>query len=366
MSDSYFRTDDLTVGYGKKALIRGIRIEVRRGEILTLIGPNGAGKSTILRSVSRQLALLGGTVFLEGRDMASYSGNELARRLALLFTDRARPELVTCFEAAAAGRYPYTGRLGILGKEDREKVRSAMELMQIWDLRDRSFSAVSDGQRQRVLLAGALCQEPELIVLDEPTSFLDVRHKLEFLGLLRNMTRERRIAVILSLHELDLAQKISDRVVCVKGDRIMDQGSPEEIFQEEKIRVLYDLPEGSFIPAGGGVELPAVRGESRVFVIGGGGSALPVYRRLQREGIPFATGVLNENDTDAAAARALANELFLRPAFEPVRAEDTADACGALLRCERVICTLRSFGPQNEGNRKLIRAAEEAGLEIER
>ena len=231
---------------------------------------------------------------------------------------------------------------------------------------DKDFTAISDGQRQRVLLAGALCQEPELIVLDEPTSFLDVRHKLEFLGLLRNMTRERRIAVILSLHELDLAQKISDRVVCVKGDRIMDQGSPEEIFQEEKIRVLYDLPEGSFIPAGGGVELPAVRGESRVFVIGGGGSALPVYRRLQREGIPFATGVLNANDTDAAAARALANELFLRPAFEPVRAEDTADACGALLRCERVICTLRSFGPQNEGNRELIRAAEEAGLEIER
>jgi CheY-like chemotaxis protein len=104
----------------------------------------------------------------------------------------------------------------------------------------------------------------------------------------------------------------------------------------------------------------------QIFVLSSGGSGIPVYRRLQREGIPFATGVLNENDTDAAAARALANELFLRPAFEPVRAEDTADACGALLRCERVICTLRSFGPQNEGNRELIRAAEEAGLEIER
>ncbi len=366
MADSYFRTDNLTVGYGKKALIRGIEIEVRRGEILTLIGPNGAGKSTILRSVSRQLSLLGGTVFLDGRDMASYSGNELARRLALLFTDRARPELMTCFEAASAGRYPYTGRLGILGEEDREKVRSAMELMQIWDLRNQSFSAVSDGQRQRVLLAGALCQEPDLIILDEPTSFLDVRHKLEFLGLLRNMARERRIAVILSLHELDLAQKISDRVVCVRGDRILDQGSPEEIFQEEKIRALYDLPEGSFVPSGGGVELPAVRGESRVFVIAGGGFAVPVYRRLQREGIPFATGVLNENDTDAVCARSLANELFLRPAFEAVRPEDTADACRSLLNCERVICTIRSFGPMNEGNRELIRAAEKAGLRIER
>ena len=177
-------TQKLSVGYGGRPVVENITIGLEKGRILTLIGPNGAGKSTILKSLTRQLALLGGTGVLEGRDMKSLSGSEVARKLALVSTQRIRPELMTCLEVVEAGRYPYTGRLGLLSPADKAKAAHALELVHGTELAERDFARVSDGQRQRVLLARALCQEPDIIVLDEPTSFLDIRYKLELLGIL--------------------------------------------------------------------------------------------------------------------------------------------------------------------------------------
>ena len=211
----FFHTDQLTVGYEGKPLIREINIQLNKGEILTLIGPNGAGKSTILKSITRQLATISGTVYLEQQQMARMSNKEVSKKLAVVLTERMRPELMTCEDIVATGRYPYTGTLGILSASDKEKVRAAMETVHAWDLKDRDFTAISDGQRQRILLARAICQEPEIIVLDEPTSFLDIRHKLELLTILKKMVLENQLTVIMSLHELDLAQKISDKVICV-------------------------------------------------------------------------------------------------------------------------------------------------------
>ena len=170
--------------------------------------------------------------------MAGLREGDVARRMSVVMTSHISPELMTCFDVAATGRYPYTGRLGILTREDREKVAQCLELVHAAELADQDFSRISDGQRQRVLLARALCQEPEVLVLDEPTSFLDIRHKLELLAILKDMVRRRRLAVLMSLHELDLAQKISDQVVCVHGDKIERQGPPEEIFTPDYMRQL--------------------------------------------------------------------------------------------------------------------------------
>ncbi len=358
----FFYTEEMTVGYDGKPLIRDIRMELDRGEILTLIGPNGAGKSTILKSITRQLGLLGGCVYLDGQPMRQMSGKEIARRQAVVLTERIRPELMTCEDVVATGRYPYTGTLGILGAEDRAKVRAALETVHAAGLAQRDFNAVSDGQRQRILLARAICQEPELIVLDEPTSFLDVRHKLEFLEILKQMVREQKVAVILSLHELDLAQKISDQLLCVKGDRIARHGTPEEIFTSETICALYDLAEGSYNAAFGCVELPPVKGTPEVFVIAGNGSGIPLYRRLQREGIPFITGILQENDVDCLAARDLAAEVITERAFEPIGEEAYALALSKIRQCRRVLCPLQTFGTMNRRNEELLREAQRAGL----
>jgi len=359
ISGDYIYTEHMAVGYGKTPLIREIELHVKRGEIVTLIGPNGAGKSTILKSIIRQLDLLGGTVYLEQSPMQKLSEPQLARKMAVLMTERIHPELMTCAEVVGCGRYPYTGRMGILSREDWKKVEEAMALVHAEELADQEFSRLSDGQKQRILLARAICQEPEVIVLDEPTSFLDIRHKLELLTILKDLVRRKGVAVLMSLHELDLAQRLSDYVVCVNGDRIERCGLPEAIFTSDYITKLYGITKGSYDGRSGALELEPVKGTPRIFVIGGNGSGIPVYRRLQRSGIPFAAGILHENDMDYPVARALASEVISEAAFEPIREETYQRAAALLESCGEVICCLDRFGPFNEENRRLAELGRE-------
>ena len=168
--------------------------------------------------------------------------------MAILLTGRLDPELMTCRDMVSTGRYPYTGRLGLLSEEDKRIVQEALEQVDGTEIADRPFSDISDGQRQRILLARALCQQPEIIILDEPTSFLDIRYKLELLSILKRMVREKNLAVIMSLHELDLAERVSDMVVCVSGDRIDRVGPPSEIFTTDYIAQLYHMEPGRYDP----------------------------------------------------------------------------------------------------------------------
>ena len=235
------KTDNLTIGYNGKPLIKDINITVKKGEIITIIGPNGAGKSTLLKSLARQLEPIEGSIFLEDKKLLEMSGSELSKKVAILFTDRIKGEMMSCFDVVATGRYPYTGYFGVLGKKDIEIVENTMKLVKVEELRDKDFKKISDGQRQRIMLARALCQEPEIVLLDEPTSFLDIRHKLEFLSILEKMKEDRKLTVIMSVHELDIAQKISDRILCLKGDKVEKFGAPEEIFTKDFIRSLFDV-----------------------------------------------------------------------------------------------------------------------------
>ncbi|MCD8078076.1 MAG: ABC transporter ATP-binding protein [Lachnospiraceae bacterium] len=353
----YFHTEGLTVGYDGTPLIQDICLRLRKGEILTLIGPNGAGKTTILKSLIRQLAPLAGTVFLDGRELASLSGHELSTKMSVVLTERVRPEMMTCEDVVATGRYPYTGRFGVLTEQDRRIVQESMDLVHIGDLAERDFTRTSDGQKQRVMLARAICQEPEILVLDEPTSFLDMKHKLEFLSILQDMTRTRRLSVILSLHELDLAERISDQVACVRGDRIARFGPPEEIFTSGHIPELFGLTVGSYDARTGDVELAAVQGEPQVFVLGGCGTATPFYRRLQREGTPFATGILWENDLDYPAAKALASRVLSVPAFTEAGEDILQEARALMESCPQILCPPKLVQQPHlpPGLRKLIR-----------
>lgn len=363
--ESYFvYTEKMTVGYDKKPLIRDIEIKLKKGEILTLIGPNGAGKSTILKSMTKQLSLVGGTVYLDQKQMDQMTAKEVAKKLSVVMTGRIQTELMTCEEVVATGRYPYTGRFGVLSSHDWEKVREAMEMVHGLELRDRDFTAVSDGQRQRILLARAICQEPEVIVLDEPTSFLDIRHKLELLTILKKMVLENQLTVILSLHELDLAQKISDVVVCVHGDTIEKYGPPEEIFSNEYISQLYGITSGTYNADFGCIEMERLKGKPEVFVIGGGGKGIPVYRKLHRQGIPFAAGVIHKSDLDYEVAAALSDCVITEEAFEPVSEEHVREAAEILRTCSRLICCAERFGTMNRANERLLKQAEKAGLEI--
>ena len=239
-------TNALAIGYGKAALARDIALGAAKGQVLALIGPNGAGKSTLLKTLAGQLAPLGGAVLLDGQELARIPGNARAQKLALMLPHTRRTELTTCFEFAAAGRIPYTGRLGILSAEDKKQIQNALELVGAAHLANRDFNCVSDGQRQRILLARAVCQQPQVLLLDEPTSFLDVKGKIELLTILQKLAHEQQLAVIVTLHELDMAQKIADAVVCVSPHGVSAPMSPAQAFARENIRALYGLTEEQY------------------------------------------------------------------------------------------------------------------------
>lgn len=352
---------DLTVGYDRIPLIKNINLGVRPGEILTLIGPNGSGKSTILKTITKQLKTIGGSVFLGKESMRELTDSEISRHLSMVMTERIHTELLSGRDVVATGRYPYTGRLGILSQQDWKKVDEAIALVHAGEVQQQDFRRISDGQRQRLMLARAICQDTQVLILDEPTSYLDMGFKLDILTTIRMLARKKNLAVIMSLHELDLAQKISDTIACVKGDRIDRVGTPEEIFSGDYVQQLYGVKPQQFEPQTGQVFMERLEGEPEVFVIGGGGTGLAVYNRLQRQNIPFAAGILQENDVEYAAASALAACVFSEKAFFPVSEETFLRAKQMLGSCKTCICALTEFGPYNEKNRQLFEYAKKLG-----
>ncbi|MBR2696719.1 MAG: ABC transporter ATP-binding protein [Parasporobacterium sp.] len=361
MADYYFHMDHMTVGYNKKPLIKDIEIGINKGEIITLIGPNGSGKSTILKSISRNLELVAGTVTLENNQIREMSFRDLSKKMAVMLTERIKTEYLTCYEIVATGRYPYTGRLGILSKEDEDIVEESLKRVHAEELGSRDFNAISDGQRQRILLARAICQQPEIILLDEPTSFLDIKHKLELLAILRSMAKEKNITVIMSLHEIDLAQKISDKVVCVKGDHISLFGDPEKIFTYDNIKDLYSIDNGSYDPVFGSIELPRPKGEPETFVLAGCGTGIPVFRKLQKENTPFIAGILYSNDIDYELATHLATEIIEEKPFSMISEESVQKAKAAIDRCSRVINAGVPIGDLNQVFKEILAYAEKNG-----
>lgn len=383
------RTEHLTVGYEKKPLIGDVNLSVRPGEILTLIGPNGSGKSTILKTITKQLKKLDGTVFLGENSMDELKDSQISKRLSMVMTERLRTELMSGREVVASGRYPYTGRFGILSKEDWVKVDEAIALVHAKEVQDQDFMKISDGQRQRLMLARAICQDTKILILDEPTSYLDMGFKMDILTNIRMLARDKKMAVIMSLHELDLAQKVSDTIACVRGDRIDHVGTPEEIFAGTYVQELYGVSDRSFDPVTGQIFLCAgyenAKGfrehsadscqnkdfcsddkilnpvSPQVFVIGGAGSGIPVYNRLWREAIPFAAGILQENDVEYNAAVALASEVVSEKAFFPIGMEKVQAAKQLIDHCKTCICTVEEFGPFNEANRELAEYARGMG-----
>lgn len=362
----YFSTKQLSVGYQGVPVIKDIEIGLQKGEIMTLIGPNGAGKSTILKSIAGQLELISGTIYLEQKDFLQMTGNERAKKMAVVLTERLKSEMMTCEDVVATGRYPYTGRFGLLEERDHRIIKEAMDLVHVTEIRDQDFKKISDGQRQRVMLARAICQEPEIIILDEPTSFLDVKYKLEFLSILQKLKIQKQLTVMMSLHELELAERVSDRILCVNGNYVDRYGTPEEIFTQGYIKRLFSIETGNYDEESSSMELETVKGTPEVFVIAGGGSGRKVYRNLQRKRVSFASGILFENDLDCPVAKALASEVIVSEAFEPVSDEIVDKAKEMITKCEKVICCRKSFGTWEKANEELLLYAERLGKEIER
>lgn len=235
---------NLDAGYGQKKILSGAEFSVNAGEVLAIIGPNGAGKSTIIKTIAGFQPRLGGEVLIAGMDITKMSPLERAKLVSIVMTRQPNVEWQTVRDVVATGRYPYTGRFGKLSEDDWNKVDEAMAMLEVAGIANSYFAELSDGQRQRVMIAKSIAQEPKLLILDEPTSFLDIKYQLEFISIAKKLAKEHNIAVFMSLHELNLVKKVADNVVCLKDGRVDAYGAAGDIMNAEYIETLYGIAKG--------------------------------------------------------------------------------------------------------------------------
>jgi iron complex transport system ATP-binding protein len=233
--------DALTLGYGDCTVVEGLDLVVPPGRITAIVGANACGKSTLLRSMSRLLAPRAGTVLLDGKAVHRTPAKQLARTLGLLPQSPIAPEGITVADLVGRGRHPHQGILSRWNAHDDEAVATALDATDTAALADRAVDELSGGQRQRVWIAMALAQETDLLLLDEPTTFLDVSHQVEVLDLLVDLNRNRGTTVVMVLHDLNLAARYADHLVALAGGTVHAAGTPAEVLTEDTVRAVFGL-----------------------------------------------------------------------------------------------------------------------------
>ena len=355
---------NLSVGYKHKTILAGLDLSFKAGHFISLLGPNGAGKTTLLRTLSRHLEPLDGRIDVLGRPLSAFSAIELAKFMAVVLTNKVSPPLFTVFEFVAIGRYPHTDFLGRLGQKDHLVVQNALTAVHAEDLAQRPFADLSDGERQKTLVARALAQQPRLLLLDEPTIHLDLKHRVEIMAILRDLCRSQGITVVASLHDVDLAAKVSDRVALIKSGGLLDWGPPETVLTSSAVANLYDFEGADFDRHLGGIELRGDGRRGRAFVVAGMGSGAMVYRMLAKHGFAISTGVLHANDLDYYVARSLGAECTAQPLMEAINSSTMNAAVYQLEGCDVVIDCGFSVSPVNQGNVELLRTALQKGKPV--
>lgn len=229
------------VGYSQHLIIEDLSITIPAQKITTIIGPNGCGKSTLIKTLARILKTKAGTVYLDGKEIHNLDTREVARKMAVLPQTAQAPGGLTVFELVSYGRFPHRSSMGMLKAEDYDYIHWAIEVTGLGDLKDRSISALSGGQRQRVWIAVALAQGTDILVLDEPTTYLDLAHQLEILLLLERLNKAENRTIVMVLHDLNHASRFSDYLIAMKDDKVIKEGTPSDVMTCEVLREVFNI-----------------------------------------------------------------------------------------------------------------------------
>lgn len=235
------RTENLSISYGNTEIVKELNLNIPKGKITTIIGANGCGKSTVLKTIGRILQPKSGVIYINGKDIQGQSSKEVAKAMAVLPQTPQAPKGLTVDELVAYGRFPHQSGFGKLQKEDREAIDWALEVTGIKEYKNRPIDALSGGQRQRVWIAMALAQETEILLLDEPTTYLDLAHQLEILKLLENLNKKQKRTIVMVIHELNNAARFADYMVGVKAGKIVCHGSAEEVMTKENLKEIFNI-----------------------------------------------------------------------------------------------------------------------------
>ena len=233
------RVRDVEFSYASIPVIKDICLEVAESEILGIVGPNGAGKSTLIRCIDRILAPQKGTVLLDGKDIKKLNRMEIARKMGYVPQSASQIFSTTVFDTVLMGRRPHLSWRS--NEKDIGKVLEVLQMLKIEDLAMRDINELSGGQKQKVFIARALAQEPDVLLLDEPTSNLDIKHQLEVMEIIKNIVRDKGISAVIAIHDLNLAARYSDRIVMMDNGRIFAAGNPSSVLTQDNIKLVYGV-----------------------------------------------------------------------------------------------------------------------------
>lgn len=232
---------DVKVGYGDKVVVSSINIPFEKGKIHSILGPNGCGKSTFLKVIARQLNMEQGSVMLHNKEINQWTRKELAREVAFLMQSHEQTPEISVQNLVAYGRFPHKKLMQRLDKEDQEIIDWAIDLTNLRPLATRSVNSLSGGERQRAWIAMALVQQPNVLLLDEPTTFLDIHHQLEIIELVKQLNAEHGMTIIMVLHDLNQAAAVSDQLVVFSQGKLYDRGTPLEIIQSKMLKEVFKV-----------------------------------------------------------------------------------------------------------------------------
>lgn len=301
------RVNNLEFGYKDNLVIKDISFDIKEGSFVSIIGPNGSGKSTLLKTINNLYNPNSGTIELYGKDILSYKKRDLAKKIALVPQDTNIEYDFTVEDIVMMGRHPYKKRFENEDDLDYKIVNEALSLTNTLNLKNRMINQISGGERQRAIIAKALAQKPAIILLDEPTSNLDINHQMDVLNLLKKLNKENGLTVILVIHDINLACRYSDEIILLNQGKILGIGSPEEVITVDNIENAYDMKvaieKNKYTDT---IHLTPIeikdksknKAINRVHIVCGGGSGQEIINKFYSEGYTLSLGVLNVGDSD--------------------------------------------------------------------
>ena len=355
---------DVTCGYGTSIVLKDASVQINSGDFVGIVGPNGSGKSTLIRTISRVLQPLYGKVLIKGEDIYRLPASEVAKEMAVVTQERGLDFPFTVRDVVMMGRLPHIKRFARESAKDLEAVAKAMDLTDTVLLADRQVNELSGGEKQRVMLARALAQEPKILLLDEPTSYLDLNYQIETMELLVRLRRDYGLTIVMVLHDLNLASRYCDYLLVVKQGAIYAIGSPHQVITTNIIKEVYGCEVRVECP--NSMERPYIvfndeqirnvqKGNERwVHVVGGGGSGVLLFRNLLNLGWKVSTGVVNVGDSDWQEAGRLGISIIEAPPFCNVGTNEVMRNKALMEKAEYIIMAGIPFGPGNVQNLECV------------
>jgi iron complex transport system ATP-binding protein len=364
MNNMVFKIHGVECSYGSHQALKGVSLDIAPGNFLGIVGPNAAGKSTLLKTIAATLKPTQGVVYFRGEDLTKISRRDLARQVAVVPQEIEMHFPFSVMEVVLMGRHPHLDRFDRESEHDYEIVRKSMESANCWHLKDRNVLELSGGERQKVILARALAQEPQIILLDEPVAHLDLSAQLEVLNLLKEMNTSHGVTVVGILHDLNLAAQFSQQLIILHQGQIYMAGTPEDVLTAETIKQVYNTdvmvikhpltgaPQIVILPSTG--ESNKSSSLPRVHLICGGGVGGALMGQLQGMGCHVTAGVVNIQDTDWEVGRALGIEVIEEKPFSPISTQSYEANLKLALDADAVFLLETPFGRGNFPNLQVL------------